>query len=370
MRVLECPDNQCRVWLHRRGFKDDPFASCDADWERPHLPYFYVDFPRLQELLTGGTYGPTIVFSDQGQGKTAACEKLAYESVYGQLRRRVLVVRYNHFEPLLEQLSGDLEAIETRHHIYAIVRCILRALAEDTPHTYFESLMPADRHLLKGYVIRYSDPLSHTRLDRVLADISTPFPVDWDTSYHDILETLVSLIVRLGYQSLYVLVDDVHKTSAGGEAILPLLLSLLHDLRTMVMPHLEFKFFLPARLRKDLLRSPFVRPERIMSAEPPYSEYDPETFHVDWSPEMLKQMVDLRLSYYSGGRINQLEELFVVEDRHSVEDRLVWHNVGSPRKLLQICGALVHNAAARAEDALINSTDLLKTLFDLREEVQ
>lgn len=353
-------------WLERFGFTDDPFALYEADQERSYLPYFFVDRPYLHDVL-GNPSRPQAAFlmAGRGEGKTATREMVAYECAHARLRRRALAVRYYDFSPLLQQVKGDLTQLNARHHIRTIARYTLKSLAEDVPPTYFDLLEGMDRALLMGYAAEFAAPISHLKLSRILPD--EPRELDWDAlSPLETLESIAGLVTQLGqspdarYQALYVLVDRVDETSAGPEAAVPLLKPLVGEGPLLEMAHIAFKLFLPVEVGAQLRQAVVLRPDRLCIQT------------ITWDGTALQKMVQQRLSYYSEGRIERLEELCTSGAKASAMERLIRACEGSPRTLLRLCRALIHHHVAHAGETstLITHTELIDTLRDFEHQLE
>jgi DNA-binding winged helix-turn-helix (wHTH) protein len=353
-------------WLDRFGFMDDPFALYEADQEGSYLPYFFVDRPYLHDVL-GDPARPQAAFlmAGRGAGKTATREMVAYECAHAQLRRRALAVRYYDFNPLLRQVQGDLTKLSIRHHIRTIVRHTLKALADDVPPTYFDLLEGMDRALLMGYVAEFADPVTSLELSQIVQD--KPVRLDWDDlSPLEMLGTLAEIVTRVGqstkvrYQALYVLVDRVDETAAGPEAAVLLLKPLVSEGPLLEMAHVAFKFFLPIEVGEQLRQAVPLRPDRLCIRT------------ITWNETALQKMVEQRLSYYSEGRIQRLEELCTSGAKAGLMERLIRACEGSPRTLLRLCQLLIHHHVAHADatKTLIDRTDLLDTLRDFAHRLE
>jgi DNA-binding winged helix-turn-helix (wHTH) protein len=353
-------------WLERFGFTDDPFAVYEADQERPYLHEFFVDRPYLHHIL-GDPTRPQAAFlmAGRGHGKTATREMVAYECKHAQLRRRALAVRYYDFGPLLEQIAGDLKQLSTRHYVRTIVRFVLKALADEVPPTYFDLLDEMERAMLGGYADTFADPISHLKLGRIVPD--KPVGLDWEAlSPIETLGTLAELITRLGqsaesrYQAIYVLVDRVDETAAGPEAAMALLKPLVSEGPLLEMANVAFKFFLPIQVGEQLRQTVNLRPDRLYIQT------------ITWDEGALQKMVQQRLSYYSEGRTERLEELCTSGAKGSAMERLIRTCEGSPRTLLRLCRALIHRHVADADETstLITHTELIDTLRDFGHQLE
>lgn len=351
-------------WLERMGFSEDPFALYEAEKEGDSLLSFYVDRPYLYDILGDPSYPQTaFLMARQGQGKTASREIVAYQCMYGRLRRRALAVRYSDFSSLLNQVQGDVAEITSRHHVENIIRQTLKTLVEDVPATYFDLLDELERSLLVGYASAFADPISKLKLGKILED--EPVNLEWQNlSSVEMLTSLAEIFVHLGqtpertYQSLYILIDRVDETSAGSDAAVALLEPLINDKVLLETPNLAFKFFLPVEVGQALHQVANLRPDRLC------------TRIIDWDKEALQDVVQQRLTYYSNGKIEELGNLCTSSAKVYVLDRLIKASKNSPRTLLRLCRALIHNHVARTEKAFIDATDVTNTLLEFSHQVQ
>ena len=351
-------------WLERMGFSENPFALYEAEKEGDSLLSFYGERPYLYDILGDPTYPQTaFLMAKRGQGKTASREIVAYQCMYGRLRRRALAVRYSDFSPLLNKVQGDVAKITSRHHVENIIRQTLKTLVEEVPATYFDLLDEVERSLLVGYASAFADPISKLKLSKILED--EPVNFNWQNlSSVEMLTSLAEIFVHLGqtpdrtYQSLYILIDRVDETSAGSDAAVDLLEPLISDKVLLETPNVAFKFFLPLEVGQILHQVANLRPDRLC------------TRVIDWDKEALQDVIQQRLTYYSNGKIESLGNLCISSAKAQVMERLIKASGNSPRTLLRLCRALIHNHVARTDDAFIDTTDITSTLLEFSHHVQ
>ena len=219
-------------WLELSGFRDDPFGVYEADQEDQDLPNFFIDRSYLFDVI-GNPARPqtTFLLAGRGDGKTATRKMVAYECTHAEFRRKTLAVHYLDFAPLIEKSQkDDLSDINIRDHLELILRCILKAIAEEIPATYFD-LLPEedptynyDKKTLKSFINAYSMGLAKLKLNQLIT--SSPRSIIWDElTPYETLEIISNIIIRLGhapgktFESLYILVDKVDETVAGAKAI-------------------------------------------------------------------------------------------------------------------------------------------------------
>ncbi len=351
-------------WLERLGFEADPFALYEAEHERDYLSYFFVDRPYLYDVLGVPAHPQTaFLMAGRGEGKTATRHMVAYECTHGKFRRQVLPVHYYDFGLLIETVQGDVSKITVRHHLRGVIRAIIRALADEVPAIYFDHLDETERRLLTGYAQAFGDPVAQLRLSQIIP--TQPLPLNWDMlSPLETLNTLSGLVIKLGqtpqntYKSLYILVDCVDETALGAQAAAALLRPLVGERTLLEMPHLAFKFFLPAEVGESLRQAVDLRPDRLCVRR------------ITWDREALRDVVQQRLAYYSHDMVRRLEDMCTSAAKGRAMERLLDASEGSPRTLLRLCQALIHHHVYRTDDTLIDSVDVTETLIEFQQRVE
>ncbi len=350
-------------WLDRFGFLADPFAVWEADQERSAIPYIFIDRPHVHYLV-GDPQQPQSAFllARRGEGKTATREIVRYECTEGRLRSRALPVRYSDFTFLLNLAANEPSKLTLHHHAAAIARATLQALADDVPPKHLTQLEPPERSLLQALLQAYADSFTRFKLSNILQLGSEPaFELD-SVSPTEVLALLTRLVRQIGpsrdhrYEALYILVDRPDETVAGAEGGAYILRPLLVESVLQGIPALAFKFFLTADLRRTVLQA--VRPDRIRI----------ET--MQWDEAALHTMIDQRLAYYSGNRIEQFGELCATAARRTAFDRLISKSHSSPRTLLRLCATLVRRHVDQSDELFIDAKDVNAALseFDQRLE--
>jgi DNA-binding response OmpR family regulator len=353
-------------WLDRFGFVDDPFALQEADKEREFLPHFFVDRPYLHDVLGNPTRPQaTVLMAGRGAGKTATREMVVYECSHANPRRRALAVRYDDFSSLLAQVNGRVPSITAGHHVQQILRAATRSLAQDVPALHFESLDGESRQLLMSFVDGFADPLTKLRLAPLLKAKAIVIP--WDhLSPRELLETFARLVMRLGetalvrYQSLYILVDRVEETSLGAVGAVQILKPLVAEGPLLEASGVAFKFFLPTEVGQRLQEEASLRPDRV------------GIHQITWDEQALRDMINQRLVYYSGGRVRSLGDLCRSAGRGNELERLISVCDRSPRTLLRLCRSLLHHHVRQVDETspLISNAELVDTIRDFQQQRQ
>jgi hypothetical protein len=139
------------------------------------------------------------------------------------------------------------------------------------------------------------------------------------------LKLVVDLSRKLGWKSIYVLVDRVDESALTGnnpKASYELLEPLLRDLQLLEFPGLGFKFFLWDQLQP--LCDPVLRKDRI------------KVDVLDWDDAMLLRLWEKRLEAFSAGTIRSLEEISERTKPYMVDDLVYIFAQHSPRDMIRI----------------------------------
>jgi len=359
---IDSYSRRLKHWLDAVGLMEDPFALYEAEREGAKLSSFFVDRPYLYEVL-GDPAAPQAAFlmAGRGCGKTATRAMVAYECQHGKFKGRVLVVNYTNFDPLLAQVNHDLSQLRSYHHVRAVMRFALKAVAEDIPPDNLEGLSEANRKLLMGFAQEFADSVSLFQIAAVIGD--TGAELDWESlSPQEILQTFARLVAKMGREAIYVLVDrvdEVPETATDPEMAVALLRPLVADQPLLEMPNVAFKFFLPITVGKALQGSVPIRVDRVLVRV------------VNWDPEALTELVRLRLRYFSQDYVTRFEDLCTPEARHAMMDRLVKACESSPRTLLRLCRALIqHHVEHAGTSLLISRSDVTRTLYEFSHKLE
>jgi DNA-binding winged helix-turn-helix (wHTH) protein len=349
-------------WLDAVGLTEDPFALYEAEREGARLTSFFVDRPYLYDVL-GDSAIPQASFlmAGQGCGKTATRAMVAYECQYGKLKGRVLSVDYTDFGPLLSQVDHDLSRLHSRHHVRAVVRFALKAIAENIPPDNLEAISGVGRKLLMGFAQECPDVETQSKIAEVIGNERVE--LDWENlSSKEILQSLARLVTDMGPEAIYVLVDRVDETPEtvnDAERAAALLKPLVADQPLLEMSNIAFKFFLPVEMGTILQEHVPIRKDRVF-------------WHtIRWDRDALKELVQLRLCYYSHDRVTRFEDLCRSDARHAVVYKLVNACESSPRILLRLCRALIqHHIKHSSTTLLISRSDVTNTLHEFLHQLE
>ena len=151
------------------------------------------------------------------------------------------------------------------------------------------------------------------------------------------LEMFRDLCLKIGFESVYVLLDKVDESELTGnkaEDSFKMIQSMVRDLELLEMDKFGFKFFLWDQLGSHFRE--YSRPDRV------------EQFTLEWSNEELEQMLAQRLSAYSGGKITDLEQI-TTKFQEDITPLVILFAQKSPRDAIRICKQII------AEQREINS---------------
>ena len=278
--------------LQALGFEADPFATTNADEEDRLVDYFVP--PPFFNAVFGQPKNPksALVFAPRGGGKTALKRKIELSSPNAGF----LCLTYNEFD------VSDLSAkdITSAYHLKNLVEMLLVAVITAVENRGIEILSSDDRHIIYLMIKEHLSKIDQTRLKRDIAGIknfSDKAKDLWNKftgpigliinvllqriglgsaeikqfqnrggsvgSLADQLRTLRTISSKLGFSSVYVLIDRVDETplTTGGDQAYAFIAPLMTDLHLLETPGFGFKFFLWDLLLDDY-RS-VARPDRV-----------------------------------------------------------------------------------------------------------
>lgn len=148
----------------------------------------------------------------------------------------------------------------------------------------------------------------------------------------ELFAQIVELIQSTGLACVYVLVDrtdEAHSLSGRPDRTCRMLVPLMAELPLLEVPGSAFKFFLPTAVTEELAKHPGIRFDRI------------PLISLKWTPEQLRILLAQRLSEFSNGVINTIDQLCEADFRESIEENLIRAANGMPRNMLRIANQLV-----------------------------
>jgi hypothetical protein len=154
-------------------------------------------------------------------------------------------------------------------------------------------------------------------------------PENYEQSHQFYLRKLSEIAIKLGYKSVYVLIDRIDETSltnADAQRAYDFVKPLISDLHVLETPNVAFKFFL-----WDQMRSYYVadgaRPDRV------------KMYILNWSVAEIAKMLESRLRAFSKDKLNNFSEMIETGlDAHFLVSYIA---SSSPRDLIRVCGRIV-----------------------------
>jgi len=138
------------------------------------------------------------------------------------------------------------------------------------------------------------------------------------------LEALLKFVQKIGFKSIYILVDrpdETEKTGNDPVKTYTLIQPLILDLELLGLPGYGFKFFLWDQIEPFFKKD--ARPDRV----PQYK--------LQWTRDRLKEALSKRLSAFSNGKILSFSAL--MKSGEQVDDTICLLANGSPRNMIRLC---------------------------------
>lgn len=373
------------------GFAADPFTEHIAEQEE-RLERSFVA-PNDFEKIVGDPEHPrpAFVFGSRGEGKSTMCRMVMQR--LEALERPPLIVNASDFS------EWSVDEIERGLALQDHVRRILRASAIALVETLEANPLPLlglsrrERASLRRFVARLLplvDDGSHEhRLARLIEQVngdgtarrSAGLAIRWVSRFlrrkrfefegnelksehvgallglltliapaspgtrggatiQAIFNAFVLLVRRLGFPSMYVLVDRVDDMQTVGnrpDRVAKLVASLVGSVAFLESEGLGIKIFLPQEARRDL---PGLRTDRI------------RTYQIEWDERRLGHFLRQRVTAYSRGEeLDGIEH--VIDDYPAFEREVFRASAYAPRNLLRILDLIVSKHCNREGGGLV-----------------
>jgi hypothetical protein len=354
-------------FLEHHHLDADPFASTNAE-EEEFLTDYFVRPPYFASVL-GIPSQPksSIVFAPRGGGKTAQRRVLEEDSRSAEAN--YLCVLYDSFPPGTNK--ADIARIDVEAHLERVAVRLLMAILlelEDNPSgatkldkadndfvtartASLENITRADletvirslksRKQVAGDWLRtHSGPVkmvvsSLLKKRGIDLDPTLPWAAQFAATSVDsqrtVLSRLVDVVQKLGFESVYVMIDKLDETALTttdpgltADLVAPLLL----DLPAMEMPGIAYKVFI-WDLSKPRYDERGGRPDRI-----------PE-HQLVWSAASLEEMMSRRLQAFSSGTVTSLNQLTCGDLAIDLDGLAAHLAYGSPRDMIRLCARIV-----------------------------
>lgn len=361
------------------GFSGHPFAKTNAD-EEPNLSDYFVP-PVYFDAIVGDSQSPTssVVLAPRGAGKTA--QRRMVEDQSNSLG--FLAVTYDRFEFSTED---KVDEISLQYHLRNIITRVLVSIlsyASDYPDV-IKNLNDSERKELGLFIQSYLGELTGDEMQELLKELrSIPDkirkfwrenvgflepvanyllktydlePIDLpdikqeekrlSATYKYQLESLRSLARKIGFASIYILIDKVDETEQTGndaQKTYSLIRPLIRDLELLGVEGYGFKFFLWDKVEDNYRVD--ARPDRV----PQYK--------LKWTRHALRAVLSARLKAFSDNRIVSFQGLLAEVPEFDVDDAICVMSNGSPRNMIRICERILTAQSERDPNA--SSIDLV-----------
>jgi hypothetical protein len=367
--------------LNSLGFESDPFGKTNAD-EEEKLDQYFVAPPFFNAVL-GDPLSPksSLVFAPRGGGKTALKRKIELSSQESGF----LCVTYNHFD-----VSGKkLTDISSEYHLLNLIEILLVGVITAVSNAGIDRISNDDRHFIYLFVKKHLTQIDQAKLKTDISAIKN-FPDKakeiWNKftgpigfvlnallekvglgsaeikafqnqdgrlgSLRDQLTILQGISAKLGFPSVYVLIDRIDENPLTGsvEKSYAFISPLMTDLQLLEIPGFGFKFFLWDLLLDDYRT--IARPDRIK-------------YHtLEWKHDQLVRMLSERLKAYSGGTVSSLQKISDANLSTPLDEVIAICAQGSPRNVVRICKEILDQQSEIDPSAKRISYDAVQYGFD------
>ncbi|MGK0524788.1 MAG: hypothetical protein ACI92N_002432 [Pseudomonadales bacterium] len=349
------------------GFTSHPFLKTNADEEESLQSYFVP--PPYFDAVIGDPNSPSssIVLAPRGAGKTAQRRMVETAAEQGNF----LAVTYDRFEFGAGQRVAD---ITLQYHLRNIITRVLLAFLSylSERQDVANSLTKDEKKQLAVFVQAYLGDLTGDGIQELLNELKSlpeKFKGFWHEhvgfmesainfvlraydlekidlpdarqeekrlgeTYKYQLETLLALVQKIGFKSIYILIDrpdETEKTGNDPSATYQLIQPLIRDLELLGLKGYAFKFFLWDKVESYYRDD--ARPDRV------------PMYHLLWNRIGLKNVLSKRMQAYSDGRISSFDQL--LKYPCAIDDHLCLLANGSPRNLIRMCETIFAVQAER-----------------------
>lgn len=415
IRPENYPANQVEEWLHARGFeRDNPFKTTNADEERAYLAEaLFVTVPEYDRIRGDQT---VLVFAPRGSGKSTLRVRLAAISLPQETSASTLAIECTDFSWLVKRYRDYGQVTEVDYELFLLrqaartlielflpspdvrlsaegaeedfrrrekqakeVTAIVRAQISAFLRRYFPTLLTpkelfkymkrlsndfngdwldfqnaAEKRNLKSYLAKtnLAPKLEVAWLLADLCDEDIP-AFDEFRSVLDAFMEFVQIAQAAGVEQVHFLIDRLDEMQLFAndyEAQANILEPLLAYLNLMELTGIAFKFFVARELYQVLRERPSIRRDRLLN----------KAVQIQWDVELLKQMLNERLLFFSHEEIFSLAPL-CSQDGTRIEEEMLKLAAGSPRRLLTAGQLLVQaHVFSDKSDELLNLADWQK----------
>lgn len=349
-------------YINLLGLTDNPFQYTNADKETDVIEQYFIS-PDYFEDVWGDPDCPVsnIIYAPRGGGKTAQrlmiekrAEKhdniltitytdhdltqfrsaeqvtLSYHLEY--LNRLLLLAFFNKLQTIDDFDYSYQFNFPERQYIYKLCRVYLYETPASFPKQAINSLKTVEDHMLDVWK-KFKEPISDviktiSKAKGIEVDISKiELDKKLQMSHKDNFLNIKELISRIGFSTIYILVDKVDEQSLTGndpKASYTFISELIKDLELLETKGVAFKFFLWDALKPFCIKD--ARPDRLFS------------YNLQWGYRQIREMLNKRVSAYSGGKIDEATKLF---DDSKGLGRTILFSEFSPRDCIRICNRIL-----------------------------
>jgi hypothetical protein len=372
-------------FIEKLGFKENPFQYTNADKESDLLDKYFIA-PDYFEDVWGDPENPVsnIVYAPRGGGKTA--QRLMIEKRAAKMDNVLTVTYTDHdlsqFKSVDEiTLSYHLEYLnrllllsffdrlhtledfqylfkfdlKERQFIYKLCRIYLFDTPASFPKQAVNSLKTIADHAIDLWK-KFKDPIADvikaiSKAKGVEVDISKiELDQKLQLSHKDNFLNIKRFIEKIGFTTIYILVDKVDEQSLTGndpKASYSFISDLIKDLELLETPGVAFKFFLWDALKPFCIKE--ARPDRVFS------------FQLNWEFSQIRAMLNRRLSAYSNGKVT--DGLLLFEKKKSL-GRIILFSEFSPRDCIRICNRILSEQLKEDKSATKLQHHVVNTSID------
>jgi len=341
------------------GFRYNPFAYYEAEkMPSEALEETFVVHGGFDDDVLDFNHSAALL-AQRGGGKTANRRRLEeYLSQTHTVRLRgsaeadqifqhPFTVVYNNFTDVVAKLPKIHIDHYARSFLNAVAKAI-KAFVVESPER-FMALERVSRHWWWSLLDEYFEGVGIEFYIQNLHDCAQDFQL-WksskqaafraNTSFHAIVEFTQQQIFTLGFDSLFILVDELdsyHETSIN---MSDLVVPLLNALPLFSMTNVIWKFFLSDSLEEVIVGSEGHRTKRIRLVK------------IHWDEDSLIALLQNRLKWASDGAIQDIRQLCnqellgVVDVEREIAQMALRHRtLGPPRALLYLGERLLKDEA-------------------------
>ncbi|WP_237355201.1 P-loop ATPase, Sll1717 family [Xanthobacter sp. YC-JY1] len=346
------------------GFDKDPFASTNAA-DEPTIDQYFVE-PPFFPAVVGDPRTPksNVVFAPRGGGKTA--QKIMIEKKSAEPESNFLCISYDTFP--IDSLPRE-KKVSVEFHLNNISRTLLIAILLEIEKGKIDpsQIDATDKMLLVQTSRELLGPLTSEKFKESISSIKSMDDIAYDLwkkyggtitglinaisakyefgkleniapdvkmaseSIRFKFSSLVAFVRKIGFTSVYILVDRVDEitfTATDAERAFEFLESVLIDLPLLETPGVAFKFFLWDKV-KEHYQAAGGRPDRLLE------------YTLNWSVDELEKVLQRRLESYSGGRVSRLDQLLADNQPYNMHKLVAYFAYGSPRDMVRICKKII-----------------------------